>query len=353
MAMTIGGKTPQSIEIGGKAVQSLAIGGEVVWSAAPSGPEHFYIEALAASDTVTITRTNSTMTSGTTLQYSTDGETWTTVTYNSNTFTHILSAVGDRLYLRSSDGLSSSAQLRYTINFSTDTEMGGDLKDLIDYTASGKVSVPNYTFYATFFYSSINSNVLDISNLSFENLTNCGDNSMSAMFQNCAGITTLPSVLCDTKSVAGNTYAWMFLGCTGITAIPSGFLPDTSIGNNTAIYKEMFRGCTGLTSVPADLLKSTTLNSQCYSGMFQGCTSLITAPDLPATTLVSQCYNNMFKDCSSLNKVTVYATAWNTSYATDFLSGVSGSGDFYNLGGATIPTGANGIPSGWTEHTSL
>ena len=37
----------------------------------------------------------------------------------------------------------------------------------------------------------------------------------------------------------------------------------------------------------------------------------------------------------------------------DWLNGVSATGDFYNLGGATYTTGTSGIPSGWTVHTSL
>lgn len=32
-------------------------------------------------------------------------------------------------------------------------------------------------------------------------------------------------------------------------------------------------------------------------------------------------------------------------------SSVAGSGTFYNYGGASYPSGTNGIPSGWTEVT--
>jgi hypothetical protein len=55
-----------------------------------------------------------------------------------------------------------------------------------------------------------------------------------------------------------------------------------------------------------------------------------------------------------INSITTYA---NDISATDclfnWLSGVASTGDFYNLGGATYPTGTSGIPTGWTEHTSL
>jgi hypothetical protein len=36
---------------------------------------------------------------------------------------------------------------------------------------------------------------------------------------------------------------------------------------------------------------------------------------------------------------------------TNWVGGVAATGDFYNYGGATYTSGANGIPSGWTVHT--
>ena len=88
--------------------------------------------------------------------------------------------------------------------------------------------------------------------------------------------------------------------------------------------------------------------------MFYGCTSLTTAPELPATTLIANCYNNMFSSCSSLNKIITYAADISaTNCLIDWVSGVAATGDFYNLGGATYPSGTSGIPTGWTEHTSL
>ena len=84
--------------------------------------------------------------------------------------------------------------------------------------------------------------------------------------------------------------------------------------------------------------------------MFRGCTSLTTAPELPATTLADYCYDSMFYGCSKLNSLTVYAQDISASNCTtNWLSGVASSGTFRNLGTATYPTGASGIPSGWTE----
>ena len=57
----------------------------------------------------------------------------------------------------------------------------------------------------------------------------------------------------------------------------------------------------------------------------------------------------MFKSCSSLEEITLdYDAAFDTSKATDWVSGVAASGTFKKNPNLTIATGANGIPSGWT-----
>ena len=114
----------------------------------------------------------------------------------------------------------------------------------------------------------------------------------------------------------------------------------------------MFGGCASLTKAP--VLPATSVTFYCYTAMFAGCTSLTTAPTLPATTLATECYAYMFANCTILNKVTTYATNISANRCTEnWLNNTAATGDFYNLGGATYPTGASGIPEGWTEHTSL
>lgn len=102
------------------------------------------------------------------------------------------------------------------------------------------------------------------------------------------------------------------------------------------------------------ILPATTLEKYCYTGMFYGCISLTTAPELPATTLANYCYQHMFEYCTKLNKIVTYANSISaTNCLYSWVVGVSPTGDFYNLGGATYPSGSSGIPEGWTEHTSL
>lgn len=112
-------------------------------------------------------------------------------------------------------------------------------------------------------------------------------------------------------------------------------------------YWYMFVGCTNLTTAPATL-PATTLAEGCYSLMFSGCTSLTTAPVLPAPTLVNACYYGMFNGCSSLNNVECLATNLGSSTTYTWLDGVSSTGTFTKAAGVTWPTGASGIPDGWT-----
>jgi hypothetical protein len=57
----------------------------------------------------------------------------------------------------------------------------------------------------------------------------------------------------------------------------------------------------------------------------------------------------MFRGCTSLNSVTCLATGRIGSDANYWLDNVAASGTFIKAAGMTDwPTGAHGIPSGWT-----
>lgn len=104
------------------------------------------------------------------------------------------------------------------------------------------------------------------------------------------------------------------------------------------------------------ILPATELSQYCYNGMFDGCYNLVSAPELPAKELVGYCYCYMFRGCSKLKTIVVYAernTAVIGNPLLAWVKNVSRTGDFYNLGNYSFGTGDSGIPSGWTEHTSL
>ena len=187
------------------------------------------------------------------------------------------------------------------------------------------------------------------------------------MFMNCTSLTTAPELPATT--LAQKCYSLMFWGCTSLTSAPA--LPATTLADYC--YQSMFHGCTGLTQAPelpattmasycydgmfqlctnlatAPALPATTLADWCYYAMFNDCTSLTTAPEFPATTLTTGCYNSMFRGCRNLNYVRCLATDISASNALyNWLANVSSTGTFYKKASVTYPSGASGIPSGWT-----
>ena len=173
--------------------------------------------------------------------------------------------------------------------------------------------------------------------------TTLADSCYYFMFEGCTSLTTAPALPATT--LAGNCYNSMFSGCTSLTTAPT--LPATTLANYC--YNEMFNGCTSLTTAPS-ILTATTLANHCYQAMFMGCTSLTTAPELPATTLVTCCYDHMFYGCTSLNYIKCLATNRDADACTsEWVSNVAATGTFVKAAGMSgWPTGANGIPQGWT-----
>ena len=98
------------------------------------------------------------------------------------------------------------------------------------------------------------------------------------------------------------------------------------------------------------LLPATTLTEYCYYSMFEGSGGLSNVI-LPAPTLVEGCYAYMFRMPSSrLTSVTCLATDISATDATlSWLGNPTTTGTFIKHPDMKDwPTGANGIPEGWT-----
>ena len=164
----------------------------------------------------------------------------------------------------------------------------------------------------------------------------------NSMFNGCRSLTQAPKLPATTLSVS--CYGYMFSGCTSLTTGPE--LPATTLA--LGCYTQMFSGCTSLTTAPE--LPATTLAKSCYDNMFVGCTSLTTAPELPATTLAINCYNTMFFGCKKLNSITMLATDISAADCLhNWVNDVASTGTFTKAASMTsLPTGASGIPTGWT-----
>jgi hypothetical protein len=212
-----------------------------------------------------------------TLEYSTNGSTWSTWAGTAGISAGLSGGVYN-LLIRGINNkvITGNSSYRWVLTGSNIT-CTGNIENLLDYAtvaAGGHPAMNNYCYYY--------------------------------MFRDCTGLTAAPALPATT--LARYCYHSMFYGCTGLTSAPA--LPATTLA--TYCYYGMFNGCTGLTSAPA--LPATTLASYCYREMFNGCTSLTAAPALPATTLASQCYYYMFRDCSnfkvSSTQTGSYAKAW-------------------------------------------
>ena len=400
MSIVIDNKKIININISNKNVQKIVdiLTDKIIFEKTkPVSNEYFYIEnTYDGSNTISLVTTVGTAEitgpHATQLQYSKDKKTWTTIALNgTNT---ILMLLGERVYFRNDSGgfnwCKDFNDSFYTqIKCSNNHKVGGNINSLLDYN-NYNVAITPYCFYKLFYK---NEYLTDANELIFSKTTLASECYRSMfqgcsklttapelpattlasqcyqyMFQNCTSLTTAPELPATTladycynrmfigcssltsapklpaTTLANHCYQGMFWGCTSLTAAPA--LPATTLVGSC--YSQMFYNCTALTSAPK--LPSTTLADYCYSSMFEGCTSLTTVPTLPATTLVEGCYKYMFENCASLNSITVYADDISaTNCTTDWLSGVAATGTFHNLGSATYPTGASGIPSGWTE----
>lgn len=163
------------------------------------------------------------------------------------------------------------------------------------------------------------------------------------MFYGCSNLTQAPSVLPAT-TLEMSCYEGMFQGCLYLTTMP--IISATTVGTESC--HNMFNGCTSLVNV-TELKIMQMSGIRCLESMFASCTSLTTAPVLSATTLTQGCYRHMFSGCTNLNYIKMLATDITaTDCLYEWVNGVSASGTFVKDANTTIPSGNNGIPTGWT-----
>ena len=339
-----------TIRLGDRNIVKVKIGDSVIWQKTTEpvvGPDYLYIESLGDGNTISVKNKGSGNTSGVTptLEYSTDKNTWNTITFDWTNGTHTTELpvklnTGEKMYFRNDTRKFSNSHNKYiSFSSSVSSNVGGDIRTLSNYLDVNNETKPqSYMFYSLF---DGNKKIVDASNLRLS-YTTLANYCYQYMFFGCTSLTTVPELPATT--LADYCYSSMFSLCSKLTTTPA--LPATTLANYC--YEYMFRGCTSLTTTPE--LPATTLANYCYSNMFNSCTSLTTTPELPATTLAGSCYRSMFNGCTKLNSITVYADDISASGCTDYwLSSVASSGTFRNLGTATYPTGTSGIPTGWTE----
>lgn len=198
--------------------------------------------------------------------------------------------------------------------------------------------------------------------------TELAESCYTAMFAGCTALAVAPEL--PATELAVDCYYEMFYNCTSLLEAPN--LPATTLGYRC--YKMMFQYCTSLISAPA-VLPATALAEECYRSMFAGCaaltaapelpatvlaiscyrgmftmTGITTAPDLPATVLVKDCYRTMFQNAPGVSSVKMLATDISAADCLlNWLNGVAAEGVITkDAAMTTLPSGASGIPNGWT-----
>ena len=329
------------------------------------------------------------------IEYSADGGDWTEFDMKGSNATDPVSFTNNlRMRGKSASGTYDFETSKgFMISFTENTPVtcSGDIRTLVDYTNYETTSTATACFYDLFKNCSALADASELKLISNNNgmAASCYNN----MFKGCTNLTKAPKLPATT--LAEKCYQYMFSDCTNLTTAPS--LPATTLAE--WCYSSMFSGCESLETAPA--LPATTLKERCYNAMFNGCeklteapelpattlaascynqmfercfglltapalpatilaekcyrrmffqcTSLTTAPALPATTLAVQCYEEMFSNCTKLNYIKMLATDISASNClSNWVSGVASTGTFVKNGNMTLPTGVNGIPSGWT-----
>lgn len=274
--------------------------------------DYLCFTANTAGSTISLTNNNG---NSPNIEYSMDKQNWTTWDFSTIT----LANIGDKVYMRGNNtsGFSQSNSAYSFFSMTGAISASGDLMSLINKTNFPTTIPNNYCFYFLF---ANNNSIITAPKL---NAIILKENCYRGMFYNCHNLTTCTTFNATTLAVQ--------------------------------CCRSMFQNCSSLVNIP-DILPATTLATQCYYNMFGICTSLVESPILPASTLANTCYQDMFNGCTSLKKITCYATSGigNTGVAgtSNWCYNITRrDGSFYKASGASWPSGASGIPTGWTVYT--
>lgn len=274
---------------------------------------------------------------GQTLEYSTDGRSWTGM----NTSSVITLNSGNTVYLRGTQTAQQATYNHTKFGITGKIALSGPITALLDYANQSKFETrtPINKFACCGLFEGCTGLV------EAPSLPGRWANQYCyfAMFHNCTNLKTAPTLDTGTQ-VLSYACGHMYEGCTSLVNVQASLPGNIQVGS----YEHMFENCSSLTTAPE--LPAPSLYGQCYAGMFAGCTSLTAAPELPATTLAQKCYASMFSGCTSLSGITCLATNISATDCTNYwVDGVSANGTFTkNASMSGWTTGTNGIPSGWT-----
>lgn len=345
----IGTSEPSVIKIGTTSVAGVYVGTVKVY---PQQAKDYLRTVARGTGEISLTIGSAvTTTQMTSISYSLDGYSWTTLNNADNTAVAatVNVASGDTVYWKGigvQTAIAAPSYMRRPYNatiFSADTAFdveGNAMSMLFDDNFEGEEFDSGTTYHLSgLFYSA--TTLVNASGMTLP-ATTVYENDYNDMFNGCSNLLTPPELLATT--IGASCYKRMFQGCTSLSTSPE--LLATTLA--AECYSNMFNGCSSLTTAPT--LPAPTLAERCYSSMFYGCSGLTESPALSATTLNNRCYETMFYRCASLSAITCLATTnVNTSNLGDWVNGVAANGVFTRNSSMTGWTyGNSAVPSGWT-----
>ena len=144
-----------------------------------------------------------------------------------------------------------------------------------------------------------------------------------------------------------NSFVWMFYQSKLVNAKNLRFTLTTL---SPGTYQALFQNCAMLKVPPKEI----TIGVDVYQQMFFDCTSLVSSPDILIPTLVSNNLKEMFKNCTSLKYIKILSTDISASNCLqNWVQNVPAGGTFVKAAGVTYPSGASGIPNGWTVEEEI
>lgn len=208
-------------------------------------------------------------------------------------------------------------------------------------------NIPNLCFTNTFYQCSSLTKAVPMT------VNILSRDSFNSTYEGCTALDDITGFVINATEYFETTFRRTFYNCTSLTkALPMTIATLSGLGTFNSTYE----GCSSLSDISGIHITATTANSGSFKIMFKG-TAITESPDLSSVTTLygigdqsNGSFAYMFQNCANLKKITVGFSSWNSAYTYQWVNGVSSTGDFYNLGGATISSGNNGRPSGWTEH---
>ena len=288
--------------INGKNVKRVMdIRGRVIWGKPIDYTEPFYIENIGTIDDSILFKKTSNSAVDLSIEYSMDGESWSTLDYSTPNYAAKQLHPGEKMYVKAKPAAGRCW-----------------------WEGSGEGNI--ITSYESYYGSGGSSFKI-------------GGNIMSLIYG--SSFTGLERVF-PSMYETGYTIGWLmgiFKGWTTLTDASELLFVADHMKN---CYESMFEGCVNLVKAPIIIGGDPSYYS--CGRMFSGCTSLLKSPIIPFDSEVFT-YNYMFYGCSSLVEIRCYS---GNGGGTEWVSGVAASGTFYKKSGSTWTTGISGIPSGWT-----